>query len=464
MPAALTRFKNLTIMKKRLVSLDAFRGMTIALMILVNIPGSWSYVYPPFEHADWNGCTPTDLVFPFFLFIVGVAMAFSFSKYGYKLNPKSFLRVIERTFLIFFMGLLLNYYPFFKGILGDGSTIEHLFDILKKLLLSLIPFFAFFWLVKKTFYIIDRISFSGISKAMKIVYLFLIAIVFVLLVIYLPQLLGYIGFYNKGISHLRIMGVLQRIALAFGFSSILILGFKREYLPYIIAFILLLYWWLMWQFGGDSPYSLETNFARQIDLIVFGDNHVWHGKGIPFDPEGLLSTLPSIATPMIGYLIGRYIKDNKQKFGNWFYRLLGYGIVLIVLGQLWNLVFPINKSLWTSSYVLYTAGLGTLLLSLFYWLIDVKGYKKWSSFFIVFGINPLFAFVVHVLWVKILLYIVRWENAEGKISTGYGWLFKNVFQPIAGNMNGSFLFAITHIFFFWLMLYILYKKKIIIKL
>lgn len=451
-------------MNKRLVSLDAFRGMTIALMILVNIPGSWSYVYPPFEHADWNGCTPTDLVFPFFLFIVGVAMAFSFAKYNYRLNAKSLLRVIERTFMIFFVGLILNYYPFFKDILHSDSFALNLLDVLKKLILSLIPFFGFLWIVKKAFSLANVVTFSNKSSILKMVYLSLLAVAFVLLIVFLPQLLEYTGFYNKGVSHLRILGVLQRIALAFGFSSLLILSFDRKYIPYVIAIILFLYWWLMWQFGGDNPFSLEDNFERYIDLKVLGDNHVWHGKGIPFDPEGLLSTLPSIGTPLLGYLVGRYIKENKNAFGTWFYKIIGFGVLLILLGQLWNVVFPINKSLWTSSYVLYTAGLATVVLMAFYWLIDIKKHKTWSNFFIVFGINPLFAFVVHVLWVKILLYIIRWENATGKIENGYGWLFKNVFQPLAGNMNGSFLFAITHIFFFWLMLYVLYKKKIIIKL
>lgn len=451
-------------MNKRLLSLDTFRGMTIALMILVNIPGSWSYVYPPFDHADWHGCTPTDLVFPFFLFIVGVAMAFSFSKYDYNLNAKSFLRVVERTFLIFFVGLLLNYYPYFKGMLTYDSFLLNTLDVIKKLVLSLIPFFTFLWILKKIFQTIDDVAFSKINTLKKSIYLVIIAIISILLIIYLPQLLNLTGFYNKDVSHLRILGVLQRIALAFGFSSLLILAFNRRYLPFLIAIILLLYWWILWQFGGEAPYSLESNFAREVDLILLGDHHVWHGKGIPFDPEGLLSTLPAIATPMIGYLIGRYIKENKNEFGSWFYKLIGFGLALIILGQIWNLSFPINKSLWTSSYVLYTAGLATILLSLFYWLIDVKGYKKWSNFFIVFGVNPLFAFVVHVLWVKILLYIIRWENSDGKIINGYSWLYKNIFVPIAGNMNGSFLFAITHIFFFWLMLYVLYKKKIVIKL
>jgi predicted acyltransferase len=291
-----------------------------------------------------------------------------------------------------------------------------------------------------------------------------ISTLFVILLYVLPELLNKIGFYNKDVFHLRIFGVLQRIALAFGFASFFILVFKRNYLIYVISFLLLFYWWLMYNYGGDDPFSLEGNFVRQIDLLLLGDNHVWHGKGIPFDPEGILSTIPSIGTPILGYLVGRYIKENMQEFGIWFYKLLGSGVILIILGKIWDIFFPINKSLWTSSYVLYTAGLAILVLSLFYWLIDVKGYKKWSNFFIVFGVNPLFAFVVHVLWVKVLLYIFRWTNAEGKIVNGYSWLFKNVFQPIAGDMNGSLLFAVTHIFFFWLMLYVLYKRKIIIKI
>ncbi len=449
---------------KRLVSLDAFRGMTIALMILVNIPGSWSYVYPPLEHADWNGCTPTDLVFPFFLFIVGTAMAFSFSKFNYKLNTESLLKIIERTFLIFFIGLLLNYYPFFKHDLQNNGFLQNSLIVILRLILSLIPFFAFLWILKAIFSFVRKTVFSTDSPLVKTYLLSGVFIVFVILLYFLPLILNLIPFYNKDVSHLRIMGVLQRIALAYGFASIIVLTVKRKYIPWAIAFILLLYWAIMWYFGGGDPYGLETNIARKIDLFIFGDAHVWHGKGIPFDPEGLLSTLPSIGTPLIGYLVGRYIKDNKEKFGNWFFILIGSGLALMILGKIWDIYFPINKSLWTSSYVLYTGGLAILFLSLFYWLIDVKAYKKWASFFIVFGINPLFAFVVHVLWVKILIYLVRWKGDDDKIVTGYSWLFHNVFQPIAGNMNGSLLFAITHIIFFWAMLFILYKKNIIIKI
>jgi len=449
---------------KRLVSLDAFRGMTIALMILVNIPGSWSYVYPPLEHANWNGCTPTDLVFPFFLFIVGTAMAFSFSKFNYKLSTDSLLKTIERTFLIFFIGLLLNYYPFFKHDLGNNGFFMNFLIVIFRLILSLIPFFLFLWILKRYFKILSSVIHSGEKSLYKTTYVLGLVLVFIILLFGLPYLLNLIPFYNKDVSHLRIMGVLQRIALAYGFAAIIVLSFERKYIPYVIAFILLLYWWLMWYFGSDNPFSLESSVARKIDLFVFGDAHVWHGKGIPFDPEGLLSTLPSIGTPLIGYLVGRYIKDNKDKFGKWFYYLIGSGIILMILGKIWDIYFPINKSIWTSSYVLYTGGLAILFLSLFYWLIDVKHYKKWISFFIVFGINPLFAFVIHVLWVKILLYITRWNGPGDKIVNGYSWLFHNIFQPIAGNMNGSLLFAVTHIIFFWAMLFILYKKNIIIKI
>lgn len=454
----------MTNLNKRLISLDVFRGMTIALMIMVNIPGSWSYIYSPLEHADWHGCTPTDLVFPFFLFIVGTAMAFSFSKFDYKLNSSSFFKILERTFLIFFIGLLLNYYPYFKGELTHDNMFYNGLDVVKKLILSAIPFFVFIWILKMIFKYVKQIYFSLKSVIYKSSSLIGIFIVFILLLIFLPKALNLMGFYNKDVSHLRILGVLQRIALAYGFSSILILSFKKKYIPYITGFILLLYWWILWYFGGDSPYSLESNVVRIVDLNIFGPDHIWHGKGIPFDPEGLLSTLPAIATPLIGYLVGRYIKDNKNTKTNWVSILIISGIILIVLGQMWGIVFPINKSLWTSTYVLYTSGLAILFLSLFYWLIDIKGIKKWSNFFHVFGVNPLFAFVIHVIWVKVLLYIFRWKNSEGEIINGYSWLYNNIFVPIGGNLNGSFLFAIAHILFFWLILYILYKKNIIIKI
>ncbi len=364
---------------KRLLSLDAFRGLTIAGMILVNTPGSWSYVFGPLRHAEWSGCTPTDLVFPFFLYIVGVSMWFSFKKFDHQWSGDVALKILKRAGMIFLIGLLLNFFPFF----------------------------------------------------------------------------------NRSIADLRIMGVLQRIAVAFLGGSVICMISPKKWLPYIAAFILLGYWFLMNQFGGDDPYSLEGNLARKIDLMVFGDNHVYHGFGIAFDPEGLVSSIPAIGTVIIGYLIGSFV-DEKRSDSNFIYNMIAIGALLATLGLVWHLKFPINKPLWTSSYVLYTAGIATLLLSIFVFMIDLKGWKKWAKPFVVFGVNPLFSFALSVLWVKILIFILRSQDGE-KITTGYSWLYQNIFVPLAGNMNGSLLFALFHVGMFWMVAYVLYKRNIFIK-
>ena len=363
---------------KRLRSLDAFRGMTIAGMILVNNPGSWAHVYPPLLHSEWNGCTPTDLVFPFFLFIVGVSTAFSFAKFDYQFNRPAAIKIIKRTVLIFLVGILLHAFPF----------------------------------------------------------------------------------YTLNISKFRVMGVLQRIALAYGFGALLILLFSRRMLIFITALILLGYWGLMAYFGD---FTLENNFARTVDLFVFGKNHVYHGFGIPFDPEGLINTIPAVGTVIIGYLIGRLLKEFKKESAQGLAIIL-IGIALVIMGKIWDIYFPINKALWTSSYVLYTAGLATLILMIFYWLIDIKGWKRWSEFFVVYGVNPLFAFTLSGVWAKTLYKIIKFQDADGDMTTGYSWLYKNIFVPIGGPLHGSFLFAVSHIIIFWLILLILYKRKIFIKI
>lgn len=360
---------------KRIVALDAFRGLTIATMITVNTPGSWSYVYPPLRHAEWNGCTPTDLVFPFFLFIVGVAMFFSFRKYNNQLAKPAVMKTIRRTILIFAIGLGLNAFPFFINY-----------------------------------------------------------------------------------SELRILGVLQRIALAYGIGAILCLWLEPRTLIYSLAGILLGYWALLGLSVPEAPFALETNLVRQVDLAILGENHVWHGLGVAFDPEGLLSTIPAIGTVILGYLTGMLIyktKEHEKIVLNMFL----YGFPLVLGGMIWDFWFPINKSLWSSSYVLYTAGLAMIFLAFFIWFIDVKGSKTWAQPFIVFGMNPLFIFVLSGLYVK-TIYRIPSET----YGNGYSWLYNTVFVPIAGNMNGSLLFAITHIILFWLIVLILYRKKIFIKI
>lgn len=364
---------------QRYLALDVLRGMTVALMILVNTPGSWSHIYAPLRHAKWDGCTPTDLVFPFFLFVVGVSMFFSFAKYGNSLNSDSLLKIGKRTVLIFLIGLFLNSFPQ----------------------------------------------------------------------------------WDLDISKLRIMGVLQRIAIAYGIGSIIVLVFNRKFLPYIGLAILLLYWGMIYAFGSSEPYSLEGNVVTVIDKAIFGQSHLYKGFGIPFDPEGLFSTIPAIVTVIFGYLIGGLVKDSEKTLVT--RNLIIYGIIAIAAGLVWGIFFPINKPIWSSSYVLYTAGWACLVLAVLVWSIDIKGYKKWTSFFVVFGLNPLFIFALSGLWAKILGRMIKITSADGKIVNGYSWLYNEVFVPIAGNLNGSLLFAIFHVVLFWLVGYIMMKRKIFIK-
>lgn len=368
-------------MKKseRYLALDVLRGLTIALMIIVNTPGSWQFIYAPLRHASWHGCTPTDLVFPFFLFVVGVSMFFSFGKYQNTLNRDSLLRVGRRTLLIFSIGLFLNSFPQ--------------------------------WITDY--------------------------------------------------SSLRIMGVLQRIAIAYGVASIIALAAPKKIIPFIGFGILFVYWGLLYWLGGENPYSLEGNATISFDKGILGEEHLYTGFGIPFDPEGFMSTLPAIVTVLFGYLAGVMIKNTEKLLVP--RKLAVYGLIATLVGRLWGFVLPINKPLWTSSYVLYTAGLAALLLAFLVFIIDVKGYKKWTSFFVVFGMNPLFIFALSGLWAKTLRLLIRFEGADGEMTNGGTWLYQNVFVPLAGNMNGSLLYALTHIFFFWLIGYILYRRKIFIK-
>ncbi len=360
----------------RLASLDISRGLTIAFMIIVNTPGSWDYVYPPFKHSSWHGCTPTDLVFPFFLFIVGVAMWYSFRKYGHEINAGSLLRITRRTLAIFAIGILLS--------------------ILSNL--------------------------------------------------------------GKGFSTLRIMGVLQRIALAYGIASLICLTIRRDYLWIVTAAILLFYWILLAYTGGAEPYSLESNIVRKIDIVILGEKHLYTEYGIPFDPEGLFSTLPSICTVIIGYFAGEILGKGSAT-GKTVLKLLLYGVSATGLGLLWGLFFPINKPIWTSSYVLYTAGLAMILLAVIYFVADVLRFRKWGTFFTVFGINALFSYILAGVLTG-LMYII---NVQPDMNL-YTWFYEKICVPVAGNMNGSLMFAIIQMLLVWLVALILYRKRIMIRL
>jgi predicted acyltransferase len=257
------------------------------------------------------------------------------------------------------------------------------------------------------------------------------------------------------------MGVLQRIALAYGIGSILCLTIKRNYLWIVIAVILLLYWALLVYFGGSDPYSLEGNFAIKVDSSLLGVKHLYKGFGIPFDPEGLLSTLPAIGTVIIGYYVGELLGKGSPS-GKTTLLLLLFAAASFGLGYLWNMVFPINKPLWTSSYVLYTAGLAMGVLAVIYLIADLWKFQIWGIFFLIFGTNALFSYFLSGIWTRLMLFI-KIPSGGTKI-TLYTWFYEKVCVPIAGNLNGSLMFAIIQMLLIWGIALVLYRKKIMIRL
>lgn len=363
---------------KRLMALDVMRGLTIALMIMVNTPGSWSYVYPPLLHSKWNGCTPTDLVFPFFLFIVGVSMWYAFKKFDKGITKKSLYKVLKRFSIMFLLGVFLNAFPKFD------------------------------------------------------------------------------------FENLRVLGVLQRIAIAYLIGALLCMQFNYKQLLFIFTGILVGYWGLLFFGSAGEPFELSSNIVLKVDLLLLGENHIYHGFGIPFDPEGLLSSIPSVATLLLGYFSGRIIELENHTI-NAIKKLLIYGALTVFIGYVWSFLFPINKALWSSTYVLYTGGLAMVFLAFLLWVIDVNGFKKWASPFIHFGTNPLAIYMFSGIYVLAMIHLVNITTATDNLS-GYDYLYSEVFVPFAGNMNGSLLFAIAHIIFFWMITYVLYKKKIFIKI
>jgi predicted acyltransferase len=386
---------------QRFYSLDVFRGATVALMILVNNPGSWEHIYGPLEHAPWHGLTPTDLVFPFFLFAVGNAMAFVMPRLEAGGNAVFLKKVFRRTLLIFAIGLFLNWSPFIRWE-GDHLAIRH-------------------WVNP-----------------------------------------------DNTETGVRILGVLQRIALCYLFASLIIYFFKIRGAFFSIA-ILLLGYWLLCMFGNPAdPYSIKGWFGTAIDKNILGLPHMYRGEGIPFDPEGLVSTIPAIAQVIFGYLAGNYI-IQKGKTYEMLTGLFVTACILIFAGFCWDMVFPINKKIWTSSYVVYCAGLAMLILAVMIYMIEMKAVKGvWTKFFDVFGKNPLFIFFLSGFLPRVLA-IFRWQDhiaPDGKpvYSSTLPWIYDHVFKNISGNLNnGSLLYALFMISFYWLMAYILDRKKIYIK-
>ncbi|ETZ19525.1 acyltransferase family protein [Pedobacter sp. V48] len=384
----MTSISTATTAPARLLSLDFFRGATVAAMILVNNPGDWGNIYTPLEHAEWNGCTPTDLIFPFFLFIVGVSIAYAMG--SKKTNPathrKTILKALKRALILFGLGLFLSLFP---KVFTD-------------------PIGAF--------------------------------------------------------QHVRIPGVLQRIAVVFFISSIIFLKNSEKNIFRILIALLAVYWALMTFVPvpgvGYANLEKETNLGAWIDRGILTEAHLWKSAKT-WDPEGIFSTIPAIATGLSGILVGVYLKRKDVDAASKIAWLFTTGCAAVVLGLLWDLQFPINKSLWTSSFVLYTGGLATVILALSYWIIDVHQYNRFTKPFVVYGVNAITVFFLSGLIPRILG-MIHVKNSTGTEITLQAWLysgFSSYFSPI----NASLAWAVTFILFWLIILWAMYNKKIIIK-
>ncbi|MFF5383748.1 acyltransferase family protein [Pedobacter suwonensis] len=381
--------------KQRLLSLDFFRGLTVAAMILVNNPGSWGHIYAPLEHAEWNGCTPTDLIFPFFLWIVGVSIAFAMSnsKADHSTHQKTIIKAVKRGIILYLLGFFLAIFGKIIGALTTDSTIVEAFKTV------------------------------------------------------------------------RLLGVLQRIGIVFIISSIIFIKFSNKTIFKTLIVVLAVYWALMTFIPvpgvGYPNLEKETNLAAWIDRGILTEAHTW-ASSKTWDPEGILSTLPATGTCLFGILVGVWMRrkdvDNPTKVA-W---LFTTGIVAVILGLLWDLQFPINKSLWTSSFVLYTGGLASIGLALCYWIIDVQGYKKFTTPFVVYGVNAITVFFLAGLMPRVLN-LIRITKTDGTKKGILVWVYETCYTPFFSPINASLVWAITYILGFYVLLYFMYKKNIIIK-
>jgi predicted acyltransferase len=397
--------------RERLLALDVFRGLTIAGMLLVNDPGNWSYIHPPLAHADWHGWTPTDLIFPFFLFIVGVTTHLSIAARRARGDDDRAIRrqILRRGALIFLLGLLLNWFPFFQwgAIAGDPSP--SLFDrVLQRL------------------------------------------------------------------ETLRIMGVLQRIGIAYAAAAFLTLRTSVKQQIVIVAGLLIGYWIVMTLLpvpgtgvlGAVAINTKSGHLAAWLDRLLLDwrayglGNHLWAGS-VTWDPEGLLSTLPAIATTMLGVMAGRWIAQPRP-LAERLNGLFAVGALGMMLGLMWNWSFPINKSIWTSSYVVFTAGMACVTLAAIMWIVDVHGWRRWTKFFVIYGMNPIVAFVGSGILAR-LLYSILKVDYEGKRVSVVEAIYRTFVAWGLEPVNASLAFAVSFVLLWFGILWVLYRRRIFLK-
>jgi predicted acyltransferase len=365
----------------RLTSLDVFRGLTIAAMVLVNNAGNWNAVYPPLLHAAWDGWTPTDLVFPFFVFIVGVAIPLAFEKRKVAGGSQRalYLKIFRRTLVIFLLGLTLNAFPFT----------------------------------------------------------------------------------TNNLTQLRIPGVLQRIALCYFFAALIFLKARVRTQAIIAAALLVGYWLVMKTIAAPGfaagDLTMEGSLASWVDRTLLAG----HTYKPMYDPEGLLSTIPAIATALFGALAGQWLMQRREALDK-VAGLFAIGALCVIVGFVWDWAFPINKALWTSSYVMFTGGLALQLLALCCWAIDVKGYRRWAQPFVVFGVNALALYVLSSLMAKALL-VINAPKLDGSMGDLKTFIYERMLATWLSPINASLAFALGYVLLWWLLMWVLYRRKIFIK-
>ncbi|MDR0895524.1 MAG: heparan-alpha-glucosaminide N-acetyltransferase domain-containing protein [Prevotellaceae bacterium] len=380
---------------KRILALDILRGITIAGMIMVNNPGSWTSIYAPLKHAEWEGLTPTDLIFPFFMFIMGISTYISLRKYRFEYSYTTLRKIIKRTFVIFFIGLALGWFTKF----------------------------CYYW-VSPT-----------------------------------PDI-GFVGQLWESVwtvDRIRILGILQRLALCYGATAIIALTLKQKYIPYLIAILLAGYTVIL--FTGNGFAYNSTNILSVVDRAVLTPMHMYRDNGI--DPEGVLSTIPSIAHVLLGFCVGGMMmntpsRDKRLK------DLFILGTLLTFTGFLLAYGCPLIKKAWTPTFVLATCGLASSFLALLIWTIDEKNYRRWSGFFHVFGVNPLFLYTISSV-LAILLGSIQVPYGEEMTGLTH-YIYISWLQPVFGDLFGSLIYAWAFVAVIWLIGYPLFRKKIYIKI
>jgi predicted acyltransferase len=395
-----------TTTRERLLSLDVFRGLTIAGMLLVNDPGTWSAIFPPLEHAEWHGWTPTDLIFPFFLFIVGITTHLSLSARRARGDDDSAIvkQILRRGLIIWFLGFLMALFPFYQW--GNIEALPN----------------ATLW---------DRIVWR--------------------------------------LDHVRILGVLARIGIVYIIAGLLTFKTTLRQQIYIIAGLLFGYWFAMTlipvpgenEIGALLLHTKDRNLAAYLDRAILTSKHIWTGS-VTYDPEGILSTFPAIATAMLGVLTGRWLVQREKPLLERITGLFAAGSLGMVVGLMWNWSFPINKNLWTSSYVIFTAGMACVALATIMWIVDYANVKWWTKPFVVFGVNPIVAFVGSGVMAR-LIYTLWKVDYQGRSISIQSAIYQAGYASWLPPRVASLAFALSFVLLWYGILLVLYRRNIILK-